>query len=253
MDQPALAALLHRLADEYETANFLANDPSRFMHEVDGDANREATAFVAASLSFGRRDHFMGKVRWLLDCAENDMERFIRSGAFERFLRPGDSRPFYRFFTCSAMNAFLRRYKALLECKGSLGSHVKAAAGGDAGEAIKAICAWFGRDGGGVVPKDASSACKRVAMFLRWMVRGDSPVDLGLWRGFISPATLVMPLDTHVMQEAARLGLCGGKCSSMAAARRLTAKLAAIFPGDPCRADFALFGLGVSRPAASVS
>jgi uncharacterized protein (TIGR02757 family) len=84
-------------------------------------------------------------------------------------------------------------------------------------------------------------------MFLRWMVRTDSPVDLGLWADFIDRRTLVIPLDTHVVQEARRLGLLTSACTSMSVARRLTAKLAEVFPDDPCRGDFALFGYGVDE------
>lgn len=86
-------------------------------------------------------------------------------------------------------------------------------------------------------------------MFLRWMVRDGSPVDAGLWSGFMDRSTLVIPVDTHVAQEARRLGLVSGPCASMRAARRLTAALAEAFPGDPCRGDCALFGAGVDPSA----
>ena len=91
------------------------------------------------------------------------------------------------------------------------------------------------------------SACKRVCMFLRWMVRDGSPVDLGLWSGFIDKRTLIIPMDTHVLQEANRLGLINAKTASMSVARRLSARLAEIFPDDPMKGDFALFGYGVNH------
>ena len=82
-------------------------------------------------------------------------------------------------------------------------------------------------------------------MFLRWMVRRGSPVDLGLWT-WADPADLLIPLDVHVMQEAAGLGLIPqNAAASRKTAERLTAALSEAFPGDPCRGDFALFGLGV--------
>ena len=87
-------------------------------------------------------------------------------------------------------------------------------------------------------------------MFLRWMVRSGSPVDLGLWSGFIDRRTLVVPLDTHVLQEAKKLGLLKSTSASMSAAKRLTAALAEAFPDDPVRGDFALFGFGVDEEAA---
>ena len=98
-----------------------------------------------------------------------------------------------------------------------------------------------------IVPKGRSSANKRVHMFLRWMVRRDSPVDLGLWT-WADPAGLLIPLDVHVMQEAAKLGLIGQKATaSRKTAEKLTRAMAEVFPGDPCRGDYALFGLGVDK------
>ena len=92
-----------------------------------------------------------------------------------------------------------------------------------------------------------SYTCKRVCMFLRWMVRSGSPVDLGLWADIIDRRTLIMPLDTHVVQEATRLWLLASRTASMSTAKKLTAAMLEVFPDDPLRADFALFGLGVDE------
>ena len=99
----------------------------------------------------------------------------------------------------------------------------------------------------GIIPKDATSSCKRVCMFLRWMVRDNSPVDLGLWSDLIDKSTLIIPMDTHVLQEATKLGLISSKCTSMSAALKLSQKLREIWPDDPIKGDFALFGLGVDK------
>ena len=239
-------SLLRKYADRYETAAFIEGDPSWFMHQVRGAANQEATAFVASALSFGSRSQFLPKIQWLLDRAGGDLDMWIRSGAFERDLRPGDDRCFYRFFTFATMNAFFRAYRGIMQEHGSLGGFVRTRCGGDAAKAVAAICARFCEGGScGVIPQDHHSACKRVCMFLRWMVRSGSPVDLGLWSDFIDRKTLLVPLDTHVLQEAKRLGLLKSSSASMAAARKLTAALAEAFPDDPVRGDFALFGYGV--------
>ena len=81
-------------------------------------------------------------------------------------------------------------------------------------------------------------------MFLRWMVRRGPAVDLGLWADFIARETLIMPLDAHVVAEARKLKLLSNEPASMATARKLTAVMAEVFPGDPLRGDFALFGHG---------
>lgn len=233
-------------ADRYETPDFIVGDPSWFMHQVEGDTNREATAFVASALSYGSRAQFMPKIQQLLDWADGDMDRWVRSGHFAERLRENDDNCFYRLYNCRTMNAFLRAYSGLLDQFGTLGRYVENSASTGL-EAVQVITDWFAGHGGGcVVPHDASSACKRVCMFLRWMVRDNSPVDLGLWSRFIDRRSLIMPLDTHVLQQSCRLGLLNSKTASMGAARKLTAALAEVFPDDPLRGDFALFGYGVN-------
>ena len=98
-----------------------------------------------------------------------------------------------------------------------------------------------------IVPKNTQSACKRVCLFLRWMVRSNSPVDLGLWADFIDRRTLIMPLDTHVLRQSRNFGLIEGCSATMSMAQKLTAALTEVFPEDPLKGDFALFGYGVNK------
>lgn len=238
--------LLIRLAEEHEASSFLADDPSRYLRVQEGVANREAVAFVASALSFGSRPQFLKRIAWLVECSAGEMDAWIRSGRFESDIPDDPEKSFYRFFTFADMRGFLTRYRSVLVGHGTLGGFVRsrAATGFEAVHAI--VEAFAGSSEHPVIPKSATSACKRVCMFLRWMVRGNSPVDLGLWGDFIGRETLIMPLDTHVLQEAKRYGLVKSTAASMAAAIRLTEKLSVIFPGDPLKADFALFGAAVS-------
>ena len=87
------------------------------------------------------------------------------------------------------------------------------------------------------------SACKRLAMYARWMVR-PGPVDLGLWNS-VSPAQLVLPLDVHTGRQARRLGLLTRRQDDWKAVQELTARCRTFCPADPARYDFALFGVGV--------
>ena len=82
-------------------------------------------------------------------------------------------------------------------------------------------------------------------MFLRWVVRKESPVDFGIWETF-SSASLIIPVDTHVLQEALKLGLTKRKKADIITAKEITSKLNEVFPGDPCKGDFALFGYGIN-------
>lgn len=89
------------------------------------------------------------------------------------------------------------------------------------------------------------SACKRINMFLRWMVRKDKAgVDFGIWNE-IAPSRLVIPLDLHVARVATHFKLLNRTGSDWQAAKELTKILRSFDPKDPCKYDFALFGLGV--------
>lgn len=238
--------LLIHLAERYETRHFIEGDPSWWMHQVEGVRNQEATAFVASALSYGSRSQFMPKIESLLAEADGDIDRWLRSGAYRDTFAEGDTACFYRLYNRDTMRRFFDAYSALLDRHATLGAYVGRCTGL---EAVAAICSWFSAQGASaVIPKDASSACKRVCMFLRWMVRSGSPVDLGLWADQIDRRNLIMPLDTHVLSEAMRLGLIQSRTASMTAAQRLTVTLAEVFPDDPLRGDFALFGYGVDTP-----
>ena len=242
-----IAETLIRYARQYETKEFLIGDPSWYMHQVEWDENRETMAFIASCLSYGSRKQFMPKIQQLLDHSQGEPYLWVREGRYRQLFRPDDKSCFYRLYSNAVMFGFLSVFQQLIERYGTLGGYVRQNASDGFG-AMKAICGYFGGKGVSVVvPKNTQSACKRVCMFLRWMVRSGSPVDLGLWADFIDRRTLVMPLDTHVVSEAVRLGLLKSRCASMSAALRLTESLAAIFPDDPLLGDFALFGYGVNH------
>jgi uncharacterized protein (TIGR02757 family) len=96
-------------------------------------------------------------------------------------------------------------------------------------------------------PSPASgSACKRLCMYLRWMVRPDDGIDLGLWPG-VSPAHLVIPVDAHIQRICRYLGLTRRKQGDWRMAREITAALRKIDPADPVKYDFSLCHLGISE------
>ena len=239
--------LLRQYAEKYETISFLKDDPSRFMHLVKGFRNQEAMAFIASCLSYGSRPLFSKKIQMILDWAGGDVDEWVRTGQYEEHFKKGDTSCFYRLYTHDTMNRFFSAYQQLLLTYGSLGDYVQKHAT-DGFTAVAAICQYFNSGvTSKIIPKNTQSACKRVCLFLRWMVRSNSPVDLGLWADFIDRRTLIMPLDTHVLRQSTRLGLLKSKTATMATARRLTATLAAIFPDDPLKGDYALFGYGINQ------
>ena len=239
--------ILLRYAEKYER-NFPSPDPSEFLKVAEGAKNQEATAFVAACLSFGSIEQFMPKIEQLIEWAKDSggMDQWIRNGAFKRKIRVDACRCFYRFVTYANLHAFLQTYQQIMRKHETLGAYVKRNGDGTGLGAVKAICAAFAdSDVGYLVPVSATSACKRICLFLRWMVR-EPPIDLGLWKDFIRRESLIMPLDAHVLKQARELKLLASEPATMATARKLTAIMAEVFPGDPLRGDFALFGQGRS-------
>ena len=241
-------ARLRRLAAKYETAAFVEDDPIRFLRTSAGPGI-ETTAFVAACLSYGSRAQFLSKIQDVVNMAGGDVHGWIVSGRFTRRFRVGDDRSFYRLFSYGRMHEMFAALRTLLRRYGSLGSFLQAGGSTTAKSALCAICGAFAGKAAPIVPKNCTSACKRLCLFLRWMVRDGSPVDYGLWSGWFDKASLIVPLDVHVLRQAQRLGLVRSSSATMRTALEITARLAEAFPGDPCKGDFALYGLGIDEAA----
>ena len=267
------------LANKYENSNFLEKDPSRFMHEFSNPREQEIVAFIAANMSFGRREQILLHIEMILsDFKRKNLlpSEWILSENYKIFFTQGN-KSFYRMFTHNDMILFFDGLKRILEQSTSFGAYVKNRIeeseqfdlrNSQFGKESKWFCERSGRFGEKnfpckiiasdfdlnckIIPHTKQSADKRINMFLRWMVRKNSPVDLGLWSSWFSQKNLLMPLDIHVMQEATKLGLISpsksGKVlnANLKTAISLTEKLKEVFPDDPVKADFALFGYGVS-------
>ena len=93
----------------------------------------------------------------------------------------------------------------------------------------------------GIPVAGSTSANKRLYMFLRWMVRKGSPVDFGIWNR-VSPTQLLVPVDTHVYTVARSLGLTARRSADLKTSIEITGKMIEIWPEDPARGDFALYG-----------
>lgn len=247
------------LADKYETKEFYNGDPSQFLLRYGRDdvCNTEAAAFIAAMLSFGSRAQFIPKINQILTIAESQsgtVSSWLKSGSF-RIGFPCGEKKFYRFYSYDDMQIFFEElsevlcsaktfgdfFRKLYEenfCKKETLSCCGSLLAGLISDAFKKSA---------IVPKGKTSANKRIHMFLRWMVRQNSPVDVGFWN-WGDPSKLIIPLDIHVLQEAVKLELIPeGSAASFKTARTLTQIMNQVFPGDPSRADFALFGLGVDK------
>ncbi len=247
---------LHALAQKYENADFLASDPSQVLRRFPEPREQEIAAFIAAQLSFGKRELFLAKLNSMFEEIERNAmnpSEWILSGEYENFF-PKNENKFYRFFSYGDMNALCARLAEILRENDSLGEAVRknyeANQEKNSLSLVSALISLFPKIK--CVSQDSGGACKKLHMFLRWMVRQNSPVDLGLWK-WASAKDLLIPLDVHVMEESARLGLLAPKCSPSAkTALTLTRKMAQIWPDDPAKGDFALFGLGVDNEKSSL-
>jgi uncharacterized protein (TIGR02757 family) len=237
-------------AETYETAGFYRNtdgtprDPSFFMHQYTSRPDQECAALIAASLSFGSRTQILNTAGQLFDTAAQSgtsLTEWITAGGWISVFPEDTAGYYYRTFSNRSMHLFFTRLKNLLLQAGSLGSYFEATCGSE-GNLISAIVQAF-PETSPLIPKNTDSACKRICLFLRWMVRS-GPVDLGLWEWY-STARLIIPVDTHVLESARHWGIIScrtGTGSTAAVARQITAAMREIWPDDPCKGDYALFG-----------
>lgn len=236
---------LEKMASRYETAEFLKDDPAQFMHQYHLDVDIEIIAFIAASLALGQRPQILAKVETIcLMMGESPSAWLIEEKYKNDF--PCTDHKFYRFFSYRQMQNLFTALRNLLMTEGSIGRYVQRKCG-EGIEPLNVIVDYFkDKCVGQLVPKDCSSCCKRVNMFLRWMVRTNSSVDMGIWSWY-DKSRLIIPADTHVMQEAIKLGIIDKSRGTMAKALEITDAMRCIWNDDPCRGDFALFGIGINK------
>ena len=219
----ALAERLRVWAAQYNTPAFIPDDPVSFPHRFSDRLDIEVSAFLTAWIAYGRREHILAKGG---EAGEGRRDTF------------------YRFYTFADLRRLCRRLREIYRRYGSLEA---AFASIPAGECPTRRLRRLFPDIVGIPSVTSGCACKRLAMFLRWMGRRDGIVDFGLWHESLDPDELLVPLDTHVRQVALELGLTRRKETSWRAAAEITDALREVFPGDPCLGDFALFGYDMDK------
>ncbi len=249
---PEMAARIRELAAQYEKREFIMSDPSLFMHRYNERRDVEIVALVAAALAFGKRSEILSHIETFLSFmgSESPSEWLLAGKYKEHF--PDSAKSFYRIFTYRSIRLMCDTLAQIIAEHGSLGNCLEkeykcGACANHPGRLATVLSEHFPNDCSPLIAKGEQSANKRLNLFLRWMVRSGSPVDLGLWTWY--PASeLIMPMDTHVLAVARQFGLmkgCGGATLRQAIA--LTDILKTVFPDDPLKGDFALFGYGVSN------
>ncbi len=243
------------LAQKYENCDFFGSDPIALLTDFKNQNDVEVASFIASLLSFGKRSQFIPKITELFSFAQKSgcsLYLWVKNGFFKTDFYPNknDDEKFYRFYSYSDIKEFLAALQNVLIKYETLESFVKSfyesrLPGESANDAVfRGFHSEF--RGVRLVPNGKTSANKRLNLFLRWMVRS-SPVDKGMWKWF-SKSDLVIPLDTHVLQQAKKMNLLSENCGASAkTAKLLTEQLKLVWPDDPCKGDFALFGLGVDN------
>ena len=252
---PTLHGYLDGLVRRYERPAFIDEDPISIPHGFSDPDDRAVIGLFAALLAWGRRDVMLRKLAELCERMRQQPARFVRrydaerdaerlDGFVHRTFQPVDAR-----WLVNNLSAALRRYGSMQHLfarhLAPQAKHVGPAIQGFSETLLQIDPQTPTRLRKHLARPEAGSACKRLAMYLRWMVRG-GPVDFGQWKT-IRPAQLLVPLDTHSGRTARRLGLIQGrKSNDWKAALQLTRRCRRLCPRDPARYDFALFGAGVS-------
>jgi uncharacterized protein (TIGR02757 family) len=239
----------------YNRPNFIELDPISIPHRFSKKQDIEIAGFFAAILAWGQRKTILNKCSELLECMDNAPHDFMLNhtesdlkgilGFKHRTFNEVDALYFIHFLS------WFYRHEDSLE-KAFLIGHTGAI------DSMESMLIQFQRfffsleDAPGRTKKHISSpatrsACKRINMYLRWMVRQDQQgVDFGIWKQ-ISPAQLICPCDLHVDRVGRKLGLITRKQTDWDTAVELTQVLRSFDPLDPVKYDFALFGLGVEE------
>jgi len=245
-----LEFLYHR----YNQREFVHPDPLQFLYHYEGLGDREIAAFVASSLAYGRVAQILKSVSCVLERMTPSPSIFLKGTSIEGIQRTFSGFK-HRFTTAEKLCAMLVGIKQILERHGSLGVCFAAGLNDDDETILPALCAFtkeLTRHTGGrldhLVPLPVrGSACKRLNLFLRWMVRQDE-VDPGGWED-VPPSKLIVPVDTHMHRICLLLGLTTRKQANMATALEVTEGFRALAPEDPVRYDFSLTRLGIRRDA----
>ncbi|MEM8565909.1 MAG: TIGR02757 family protein [Bacteroidota bacterium] len=246
---------LDELFRKYNKPGFIENDPISIPHQYSKKQDIEITAFWTAMLAWGQRITIINKCKelfslmdnspydFILNHTDNDLQRFL---SFKhRTFNATDTLYFISF-----LSWFYHQYDSLEEAflLGMSSDDESVEMG-----LIQFHRLFFSLDHypprtrKHIATPERKAACKRINMFLRWMVRSDQKgVDFGIWKK-IKTSQLVCPCDLHVDRVARSLGLIQRKQTDWLTAVELTENLKQLDPFDPVKYDFALFGLGIEE------
>ncbi len=258
---PRLKEVLDDLYDIPRLKAHIENDPIEFPHLYNEPGDIELAGFIASSLAFGRIGLFKPIIRKILSFADNSLYEYIINFEPKKDLRHFDSL-YYRMCKGKDIAALLFILREVVRKHGTIGNLFLSCH--DPQTSLRNTLSMFvrclretdttpvyGRTKATrgllqLIPSpDNGGPCKRLNMYLRWMVRPADGIDFGLWNR-IPPSSLVYPLDTHIIRICKELKMTKRKSANWAMTEEITDKFRLISPDDPLKYDFALCHLGVS-------
>lgn len=253
MLQDDLKKFLDRKVKEYNTPYFIKTDPICIPHGFSKKQDIEIAGFFAAILAWGNRTIIINKSRELMTLMDNSPYDFCRDPRKEGLKKIAAFK--HRTFNATDILYFISFLQHHYQVSDTLETaFTNGMQKGDTTveNGLRKFHHYFfgledapARTRKHIATPEKKSTCKRLNMFLRWMVRKDNTgVDFGIWKD-IRPSQLICPIDVHVARVAQKFRLVTRKQTDWQAALELTKNLKKLSPGDPVKYDFALFGLGV--------
>lgn len=252
MTGETLKKFLDKKVKEYNRSSFIKDDPVMIPHLFTRQQDIEIAGLFAAVFAWGQRMTIINKCKELLQLMDNAPAQFIRQHEEKDLKRFSQFK--HRTFQAADLFYFIDFLQQHYSRNKSL-ENAFAAGIGKKDQTVENGLNGFRqyffifphekRTEKHIASPETGSSCKRLNMFLRWMVRKDEKgVDFGIWKN-ISPSQLICPLDVHVARVARKTGLLQRRQTDWLAAKELTGRLREFDPGDPVKYDYALFGLGV--------
>lgn len=245
--------LLDAEATRINRPEFIANDPVQFPRRFSKLQDIEIAAFLSAIIAWGRRTMICRDCEKMLNLMDNEPYAYVMDRGYED-LDP--SLNIHRTFFARHLQYFLRGMNRIYRDFGSLDAFAFSLRVGDteapAWKLVEEMEKVMRDENNGencsqCLPVNLdSTALKRINMALRWLVRDDGIVDMGVWKS-IPKSKLYIPLDVHVGNTARNLGILERRANDRKSVDRLTAALRTIRPEDPVFYDYALFGIGIGE------
>ena len=242
-----LKPLLDTLYARYNRRELIEPDPLQFVVRYHDPLDQEIVGLLAASLAYGRVGTIVKKCNEILSRLGPCPRAFVTGGSGLKKALSGFRHRFHTGEDCAALLLNCRRL--ILE-HGSLGHALKRDIQSQGGRFLAGLTRFVDQltQGNGnpfIMPNpERGSACKRLFLYLRWMVRKDE-VDPGCWHGMLSPSDLLFPLDTHLFSIGKALGFTLRSAPDLKAAGEITAGFKEIEPKDPVKYDFCLTRFGI--------